>query len=155
MEKSLTSASNDLDLMAVKLYYTFIRYNFWKTGFLTCFRGKKQNRNIEYNIKATTSTKHTKGHDLYNSTSKDADNPEDSENEAPYGFERGLEPEQILGATDDGGRLKFLMKWKDYGKPDIVLAEEANVKCPQIVIAYYETRLTWSSRTPMSNGASA
>lgn len=61
-----------------------------------------------------------------------------------YGFGRGLEAEEILGATDVGGSLKFLIKWKGHKQQDLVLAEEANVKCPQVVIKFYESQLTWT-----------
>ncbi|KAJ1058156.1 hypothetical protein K5549_018312, partial [Capra hircus] len=49
----------------------------------------------------------------------------------PRGFARGLDAEQITGATDSSGRLGA--------------AKEANMKCPQIITAFYEERLTWYS----------
>lgn len=55
-------------------------------------------------------------------------------------FER-YEPEKILGVTNVGGPLKFLMRWKDFQSATFVLAKEANIICPLLVIDYYETRL--------------
>ncbi|EDW09019.1 chromobox protein homolog 1 [Drosophila mojavensis] len=77
------------------------------------------------------------------------------------GFQRGLIASKILGATDTSGKLMFLMSWKNSNYIDLVPAKVANIKCPQVVIKFYEERLTWQSdidekkRTRTSNANSA
>ncbi|EDW39691.1 GL15653 [Drosophila persimilis] len=62
-------------------------------------------------------------------------------------FERGLEPAKILGANvNSSGQITFLMKWKGIDSPDMVSAKVAHIKCPQLVIAFYEERVVFEKK---------
>lgn len=66
-----------------------------------------------------------------------------TEDNRPRGFDRGLEPSKIVGATDASGELMFLMMWKGCDEADLVPALEANVRCPNIVIDFYQNKIPW------------
>lgn len=75
------------------------------------------------------------------------------ESEEKFGFERGLVASKILGATDSSGKLMFLMSWENSDRYELVPAKLANVKCPKVVIKFYEERLTWESDKKNGNKA--
>lgn len=68
---------------------------------------------------------------------------EAAEQENQSGFEKGWQAEEILGATEIDRQILFLIKWSGHSEPTFVLSSEANVKIPQLVIAFYESKLTW------------
>ena len=59
----------------------------------------------------------------------------------PYGFERGLKAECILGVMKSSEGVMFLIKWKGVNEADLVTLKDANVNCPDLVIKYYEDNL--------------
>jgi len=62
------------------------------------------------------------------------------------GFDKGFTAEEIIGATEDNGQVLFLIKWKEAMQDyELIPSKTVNQKIPQMVIAFYEARLTWSS----------
>ncbi|KAK5612765.1 hypothetical protein CRENBAI_007472 [Crenichthys baileyi] len=71
--------------------------------------------------------------------------PDDEESDAPTDLSNYLEPECIIGSTDKKGELMFLVKWKNSDDVALLSAREASARCPQVVIDFYEQKLTWHS----------
>jgi len=95
-----------------------------------------------------TSRKKEEKLEKYEESDNDEENDEedgddDDEEVEMTGFKRGLQAKKILGAIRIDDKLMFLIKWEGSNKQDLVSAKEANVKCPQIVINYYQKRLRW------------
>uniref|UniRef100_A0A3B5MRU9 Chromobox homolog 3b n=1 Tax=Xiphophorus couchianus TaxID=32473 RepID=A0A3B5MRU9_9TELE len=67
----------------------------------------------------------------------------DDESDAPTDLSTYLEPECIIGSTDRKGELMFLVKWKNSDEVALMPAREASARCPQVVIDFYEQKLTW------------
>lgn len=69
------------------------------------------------------------------------------------GFDRGLDPESIVGATDTCGELMFFIRWKGRDEGDWVPAREANIKCAEMVINFYEKNGTWETSSKDDDAA--
>uniref|UniRef100_A0A3P8SQY8 Chromobox homolog 3b n=1 Tax=Amphiprion percula TaxID=161767 RepID=A0A3P8SQY8_AMPPE len=71
--------------------------------------------------------------------------PDEEQSDAPTNLSTYLEPECIIGSTDRKGELMFLVKWKNSDDVALLPAREASARCPQVVIDFYEQKLTWHS----------
>ena len=64
------------------------------------------------------------------------------------GFRTDVKVDRILGAYRIDGHLYHSVLWSD-GLPSYVFAEDMNIRCPQIVIGYYESICRIKEPTPV------
>ncbi|XP_017281893.1 chromobox protein homolog 3b [Kryptolebias marmoratus] len=69
---------------------------------------------------------------------------DDDQPDGPVNLSTYLEPECIIGSTDRKGELMFLVKWKNSDDVALLPAREASARCPQVVIDFYEQKLSWN-----------
>lgn len=54
------------------------------------------------------------------------------------GFDRGLEPDYIIGATEQNEKLMFLVVWKNSKEADLIEAKDMYDKFPQVAIKFFQ-----------------
>lgn len=82
-----------------------------------------------------------------------ADVPEEPAPELKLsGFERGLTAKSIIGSTAMNGGRQVLIEWEEKDEtPELVNYKEANKRCPQVVIKYYEQNLIFHPKIKVEN----
>ncbi|ODM89756.1 Heterochromatin protein 1 [Orchesella cincta] len=58
-----------------------------------------------------------------------------------FGFDRGLEADEIIGANNENGRINVLIQWKGNNGMEMVPSSVARFRCPDILIKLYEKNL--------------
>lgn len=63
------------------------------------------------------------------------------------GFDRGLIPDKVMGITSNSRNdLLYLVKWKDHGGAELIDSSIVNIQCPQLVIAFYQSNISWYNK---------
>ena len=55
------------------------------------------------------------------------------------GFRRGLRPEKIVGVTKEDGITMYMIAWHGSRYTDMVSSEQAQARCPKLVITFLES----------------
>jgi len=101
----------------------------------------------EYEQKVKTSTqKSSKSSSPAKKSTPAAKKPTTVSTREDVGFARGFEAEKIIGVTELNGDLLYLIQWQGGVEADLVPANIANHKCPQVVIQFFQEKLRFTKR---------
>jgi len=126
-------------------------------GLIAAFMAEHKEKQQTSTTKSSESSNGKRSHST-NSRSNEDDNNNTSQTKRPRieleqtGYGRELVPEMLMGATDIyDSELMFLVKWQGVHKPELVPSRIVNKQSPQLVIKFYEDRLTWNSTGSSNN----
>jgi len=83
--------------------------------------------------------------------SKDGTSPKSTKlirTEGKVGFEYGDQVDEIIGARMINGEINLYLSWKGRKEYSFVPSKVANVKIPQTVLSFYESRLRFEAPPP-------
>ena len=64
------------------------------------------------------------------------------------GFSRGLKPKKVVGVSEEKGQLFYTIEWVGEKEASLVASKVAKVKCPQLVIQFLQSKLTFNRKRP-------
>jgi len=112
----------------------------------------KKNNDTSNGKRSHSTNSHTDEENNNNNNTSQTKRPRVEFEQTGYG--RKLVPETLMGATDIyDGELMFLVKWEGVTKPELVPSRIVNKQSPQLVIKFYEDRLTWNSTSSSNNNS--
>jgi len=129
-------------------------YNTWEPAEnLNCedlvekYEASKKDKKTKSVKTAVERVQHTKRKATEESSSK-----ETKKTDKRNGFEKGFTAEEIIGALENNGEVHFLIKWKGGANEfELIPSKVANINIPQMVIAFYEARLSWATGSSKSS----
>jgi hypothetical protein len=75
--------------------------------------------------------------------SSESANAKEEKPKAIHGIDQGWEAEQILGATETGTDILFLVKWKNQNYSELVPNNICRTKFTSALLDFYEKNLQW------------
>lgn len=108
--------------------------------------GKVEIENVEKKRKITPKKKLAK---------KSVQEQTDGNSNDGNGFARGYSVENLVGITQEEDQFLFLVKWHQTDEMEMVPSAEVRKFVPEMMIDFYESRITWKQKSPNANNQNA